>query len=205
MTNRNVGQVSVGDAQKTAPRESEIFGIEVRHHYGVTAHPLVEGETPAQTVYGLVRGLWHKPKGSDSDVLDDNHTWEDVPAKEPQGFSRVRLIKNDKSPRFARILGLASWLYEDGPGATWFTCEYRVATRAMIDAEIADLMARAARWDADAQEQRDTIRGRKQRQKLRGFAANSRLQAALVAKRWPEFLSDGAPSRQLGNTGNITK
>lgn len=164
----------------------EVFGIECRHHYGITTHNIIQGVPVGHTVYRLIREVWHAPKGSPYDVLDDNHTWDVHEAENPDWFSRVTLRKNERSPYFARIPGLAPALF-DGPGEIWFSQEYRIATRGLIEREVADLLQWAERWQADAERQRDTIRGRKARGKYLSYASMKRREADLVRSRWPQF------------------
>lgn len=165
----------------------EQFGIECRHHYGITTHEFRPGESVAETVYWLVRNAWHAPKGELCDVLDANHTWEVVEADQADWWSRVRLIKNELAPRFTHCL---PWV-DDGPGATWFCQEYRIATRGLIGREIADKLAWADRWQADAERQRDTIRGRKARAKYERLSATNRREAELIRSRWPQLDGSG--------------
>lgn len=155
----------------------DAVGIECRHHYGITTHDFRDGMTVPEIVYWLIRNAWHTKA-----LTDDNHTWE-VVEKDPMGWSYIHIIKNEKSPRFVLR---PSW-HPDGPGATWFTQEYRIATFTSIAWEIADLLAWADRWDADAERQRDTIRGRKARAKYNSYAKTKRREAEIVRSRWPGF------------------
>lgn len=159
-----------------------ILGIECRHHYGVTTHDLVEGQTVAETVYRLIRDVWHcdRPDRA-ANVTDDNHTWE-VDTR-PGGWDRVVLRKNARSPRF---LFCPAWV-SDGDGAVWFDQEYRVATSEIIVAEVAELRAQQARRMADAARQRDSIRGRKERKRLTSLAEDSDRQVRLIERRWPDL------------------
>ncbi|AXQ68722.1 hypothetical protein HOU00_gp403 [Caulobacter phage CcrPW] len=150
---------------------AEVLGIECDHHYGITTHDLVPGEDPAQTVYRLVRELWHpfRPE-REINVLDDNHTWEveyfdpkkdTFPHTAPSGWGRVILRKNEKAPLFINIFGAPSWMYDDGPGAVWFYQKFRAVTRGQKAAERAYDEAKIAQYTAEAERQKDTVRGRK--------------------------------------------
>lgn len=130
--------IPASEGGKGPENSREVLGIECYHHYGITLHQLVEGEAPSDTVYRLVRELWFAPKGTDRDVTDENHTWENVENLDNFRFSEIVLRKNEKSPRFINILNLPSYMYSDGPGAKWFDQKYRVATVGMIAAEIAN-------------------------------------------------------------------
>jgi hypothetical protein len=162
---------------------SEVFGIECRHHYGITTHDLVDGEPAADTVYRLMREVWHQERGGGRGLRDDNHTWEAVEAEKSDWFSRIRIIKNAKSPYFL----LNPYRMPDGPGAFWFDQEYRIATRGLIEREAAEALDWADKWEADAARQRDTIRGRKARAKYLSWAQSKRREAELIASRWPQF------------------
>jgi hypothetical protein len=169
-------QVPVSALRASVPSRGA-FGIECDHHYGITTHEFREGQSVAETVYWLIRNAWHT-KG----LTDDNHTWEVVENETPS-WSRVRIIKNDKSPHFA----LKPWWVDDGAGAHWFSQEYRVATRATIDAEVAGKLHFAANCRARAERQRDTIRGRKERSKQLRYADMAEREAESVKRRWPEY------------------
>ncbi|AFU88045.1 hypothetical protein CcrColossus_gp175 [Caulobacter phage CcrColossus] len=151
---------------------TEVIGIECDHHYGITTHDLVPGEDPAQTVYRLVRELWHpfRPE-REINVLDDNHTWEveyfnpkdDSRPQHtaPSGWGRVIIRKNEKAPLFINIFGAPSWMYDDGPGAVWFYQKFRAVTYGHKAAERAYDEAKIAQYTAEAERQKDTVRGRK--------------------------------------------
>jgi len=160
----------------TSPNQ-ETFGIEVEHHYGITTHALPADGDLKSAAYRLCREFH-------TFLTDDNHTWEHKPR---EGWSRIDVTKGKEAPRW---LLAPSWM-PDGPGAHWFSMNYRVATREGIRAEIADKLSWAERWDANAESQRDTIRGRKARSKYAGLATIARREAELVRSRWPEF--DGSP------------
>ncbi len=151
------------------------LGLECNHHYGITTHDLRNGMTAGELTYWLIRNAWHTAA-----LTDDNHTWEIVDTEAP-GWSYVRIIKNAKSPRFL----LCPMWYPDGPGQTWFTQEFRVATITNIAWEVAGHLAAADRWDADAAKQKDTIKGRKNRSRYTGYAKTERRLAELVRSRWP--------------------
>lgn len=153
----------------------DALGVECEHHYGITTHDFRDGMTAGELTYWLIRNAWHVDA-----LTDDNHTWEVVEHDAP-AWSYVRIIKNEKSPRFALC---PSW-YADGPDATWFTQEYRVATITNIAWEAAEHLTRADKWDADAVRQRDTIRGRKARLEYTRWAESERRIADLVRSRWP--------------------
>lgn len=154
----------------------DALGIECEHHYGITTHDFRDGMTPGDVAYWLIRNAWHIEA-----LTDENHTWEIV-EKEAPGWSYVRIIKNEKSPRFA----LCPVWYPDGPGQTWFTQKFRVASVTTIAWEVAKHLTHAERWDADAIKQRDTIKGRKARTKYTRWAADARRSADLVRSRWPQ-------------------
>jgi hypothetical protein len=162
------------------PSRDEVFGIECEHHYGITTHPLPADGNAGAEVYRLIREAWHRDT-----LTDENHTFEIV--EEAEYWSRVVIRKNEKSPLFA----FKPWWCDDGAGALWFTQAFRIATRRSIDAEIVDRLGWAARWQQDADNQRDSIRGRKARAKYSGYAASARREADLARSRWPEF--EGAP------------
>jgi hypothetical protein len=165
----------------------DVFGIECEHHYGITTHPMPEHGDAGREVYRLIREAWHAPRDDYDGLSDDDHTWSVKVAENPAWWSRVDITKNERSPFFA---WRPNWV-DDGPGAHWFSQSFRIATRATIEAEIADRLARAAKWQAEAERQRDTVRGRKARSKYTGLAAMARREAELVRSRWPEF--DGSP------------
>lgn len=170
----------------------EVFGIECRHHYGVTTHKIVSGEDVAWTVYKLTRG-WHPLREGGYGLTDDNHTWETVVADKPGWFSRLVIRKNALSPPFLAFPGLRlPWWVDDGPGAVWFSQDYRIATRTLVAAEVADKDQFAARCLAEAEQQRDTIRGRKSAQKSRSTAGHVTSQARFIEKRWPQYLGTAA-------------
>lgn len=169
------GSAFINCGTKSDASNGEALGIECKHHYGITTHEFREGMSVADAVYWLIRNAWHT-----EGLTDDNHTWVVVERDAP-GWSYIRIIKNDKSPRFV----LCPMWCPDGPGATWFTHEFRVATITTIAWEVAGLLAQADRWDADAERQRDTIKGRKARKKYASLAASNRRNAELVRSRWP--------------------
>jgi hypothetical protein len=170
----------------------EVFGIECRHHYGVTTHPIVPGEDIAWTVYKLTRG-WHPLRDGGYGLTDDNHTWEVQPAARRDWFSRLVIIKNAKSPPFLSLPGLrVPWWVDDGAGAKWFDQEFRLTTREMVAAEVAERDAHAARCLAEAERQRDTIRGRKAAQKALSLAGSFTSTARFIEKRWPQYLGAAA-------------
>lgn len=150
---------------------AEVLGIECDHHYGITTHDLAPGEDPAQTVYRLIREVWHAPKPDKAiNVLDDNHTWEVEyfdPSKDtrphtaPSGWGRVTIRKNEKAPLFINIFGAPSWMYDDGPGAVWFHQKFRAVTVGHKAAERAYDEAKIAQYTAEAARHKDTVRGRK--------------------------------------------
>lgn len=170
MTRAAIGQ---GEQGSGAPA----FGIECEHHYGITTHAFRDGQTPAETAYWLIRNAWHREA-----LTDDNHTWEVVECEAPS-WSRIRIIKNEKSPLFALC---PSWC-EDGPGALWFSQEYRVASATTIAWEIAGKIAQAERCEGDAARQKDTVRGRKERRRYESIAAQCRREAEFIRSRWPEY------------------
>jgi hypothetical protein len=157
------------------PARSEVFGIECEHHFGITTHPLHADGDVGQEVYRLIREAWHPT------LTNDDHTFEIV--ENEQGWSRVVIRKNANSPLFA----FKPWWCDDGDGALWFSQAYRVATRALIEAEVADRLGYAHQWQKQSDEQRDTIRGRKARAKYRSLAESVRREAELARSRWPEF------------------
>lgn len=164
-------------------RPDEVFGIECEHHYGITTHPMPEDGDVAREVYRLIRGAWHAPREDGGGLSDDDHSWEYAPTEHPDGWSHIVIRKNENSPLFA----FKPWWVEDGPGARWFDQKFRVATRSLIEREIADSLQWAERWQADADRQRDTIRGRKARTKYSSLAESSRREAEMIRSRWPQF------------------
>lgn len=165
----------------------EVFGIECEHHYGITTHPLPEDGDIGREVYRLMREAWHPPRDDHGGLHDDDHTWDVDLADNPDWWSRVNIIKNDNSPLFV----FNPWRIADGPGAPWFDQKFRVATRGLIDREVADKLSWADRWEREAAEQRDTIRGRKARAKYTSLARMARSDANMIRSRWPEY--DGTP------------
>lgn len=163
--------------------KEETFGIECQHHYGITTHEQRPGETVEQCVYRLIRTAWHAPREDGRGLSDDNHTWTVERSEAVDGWSRVCIFKNEKSPPWA----LNPWRVADGPGARWFSQEYRIATRGTIEREIADRLNWAQKWETDAERQRDTIRGRKARAKYSDLAETAKRQALLIETRWPQF------------------
>lgn len=157
------------------------FGIECQHHYGITTHPFTAKASVGEMVYAQVRG-WHPARENGYGLTDDNHTWRADYSSE--GWSRVVIVKNAKSPLYER----QPWWVEDGPGVTWFTQEFRVATQSRLNAEIAYHVKRAIATRADAARQRDTTRGRKARALYESFARGHDRLIGLVMKRWPEFV-----------------
>lgn len=156
---------------------ADLLGIECLHHYGITTHAFRDGQTVAETVYWLIRNAWHR-----EGLTDDNHTWVVIENEAPR-WSRILIKKNENSPPFALR---PSWV-SDGPGANWFSQEYRAATLTNIAWEVAGKLAFADRCEAEAGRQRDTIRGRKLRQKQVSLAVSARREAELIRSRWPEF------------------
>jgi hypothetical protein len=156
----------------------DVYGIEISYHAGVPTYPLVAGETPEQTAYREMRERH-------SFLTDDNHTYRFEPAEKPEWHNRLVVIKNENSPRFL----VRPWWVEDGPGAHWFTERWRVVTRGIIAAEAACERTNSARWAAEAEAQRDTVRGRKAAKKLRSMSSGAASVARWIEERWPQHLS----------------
>lgn len=158
---------------------AQAYGFECRHHYGITTHEFAGSEFVAATVYGLTRG-WH-PEA----LTGDNHTWKyEAPGEGVGAWARIVITKNELSPPFA----LKPWWVDDGPGARWFSQEFRLADREVISAEIAEALTMRDRCLADAARQRDTVRGRKASEKYRSLAMANDLRTAQIAQRWPQFI-----------------
>lgn len=158
----------------------EVLGLEIDHHGGMKAISLQPGETADQAAYRAMRD-------SHTFLTDDNHTWDIKPGKYPHWMSRLEVTKNEKSGYFVRIPGLDWMILNDGPGAHWFTERFRVATVGMIAAEIEADRARAQRYHAEADRQKDTIAGRKRAYQLRGFARTALWIADTApGQRWPD-------------------
>lgn len=158
----------------------DVYGIEISYHAGVPTFPLIEGEDPVATAYRIMRERhpW---------LTDDNHTWTNEPAEQLGWHDRMVVRKNENSPLFKSIPGLPRpWWVEDGPGALWFTERWRIATRGIIAAEVAAEMAFSTKWGAEAEAQRDTVRGRKAAKKLRSLASSAASRARWIGERWPQ-------------------
>jgi hypothetical protein len=173
----------MGAVEVVAHAENEVFGIECEHHYGITTHEFREGQTPSETVYWLIRNAWHAPREEGGGLTDDNHTWEAVEVEQPGCWSHIRIVKNAHSPH---------WLMNplhmpDGAGATWFSQNYRVATRWSIDAEIAGKIEWAGGCRTKAASERDTVRGRKSRSDRLRWAQTAEREAEMIASRWPAY------------------
>jgi len=156
------------------------FGIECRHHYGITTHPMPgPGQRPEDAVYRLIRDVWH-PFNPDheTNVTDDNHTWN--VSHFDTGWSCVEIIKNENSPEFALA---PSWVL-DGPGKTWFTQEFRIATDYTIAEEIADLEKSRDRWRKVAADQKDNVSGKRRRREHLMWADAADRRIDLVVRRW---------------------
>lgn len=166
----------------TTDLRDEIFGIECRHHYGITTHPMPSHGDAGCEVYRLIREAWYAPQDGRG-LHDDDHSHEVVLSGEIGGWSRIVIRKNERSPRFV----FKPWWCEDGPGALWFSQEFRVANRASIDREIADKLEWVATWERSAERQRDSIRGRKARKKYESLARSATVEARLIRSRWPQY------------------
>lgn len=165
------------DRFNAQPGGDRVLGLEAWHHYDFTPIRPLPGETTDAAAYRHVRETHHF-------LTDDNHTWEIVHAEKPWWASRVRVIKNKQSPLFVLK---PSWV-DDGPGAHWFSQEFRVATVGMIEAEIEADRLTAERYEAEAAAQRDSIRGRKRASLCRSMAHSARWRGAVAPfKRWPEL------------------
>jgi len=189
----DAGPVARTAPDLSSPMEGEVLGLECRHHYGITAHPLTSDETPAALAYRLTRG-WHPAREGGYGLTDDNHAWEVVTSERPEWFSRIRIVKNEKSPPFLAIPGIRvpGWL-DDGPGATWFAQDFRIATIPMLEAEVAELVTRKASYAAKAAQQRDTVRGRKAAKRFRSLASEMARQVRSIDRRWPQIaIPEGA-------------
>lgn len=166
----------------------EVLGIECYHHYGITLHPLVEGERAAATVYNLTRTLWHKPRADGLGVQDDNHTWEVKDASELGRFSAIVFRKNEKSPQFINILNIPRWQYEDGPGAKWFDQKFRVVTVGIIAAEITNNFRHRNDYLKKALDDNEmTIVGRKKAQQHRAWATDRMRLNRVILMRHPQL------------------
>lgn len=176
----------------------EVLGIECYHHYGITLHPVVEGEAIADTVYRLTRELWHpfKPE-REINVTDDNHTWKNEPTSIAGRFSRIVLYKNEKSPAFNNILNRPSWAFQDGPGAKWFEQKYRLATVGMIAAEIANNFQRRSKWLTDADRYNvGTVAGRKNSEDRRRWAEDHLRLNRILISRHPQLAALAAYDKE---------
>jgi hypothetical protein len=155
----------------------DVLGLECWHHYGFTPVVFLPGETAEEAAYRHVRETHHF-------LTDDNHTWKIDLGEKPHWASSVDVTKNEKSGYFAMK---PSWV-QDGPGAHWFSQDFRVATVGMVTAEIEADRRRTKRYLDEAASQRDTIRGRKRAWQLRSFAIDSRwLAEGAPGERWPQF------------------
>lgn len=72
---------------------SNAFGIECRHHFGITTHDFRPDQTPAETVYWYIRNVWHRPTKDRVSVTDENHTWEVLDYD--NGSHAEHIIKNE--------------------------------------------------------------------------------------------------------------
>ena len=154
-------------------RGKEVLGIECEHHYGITTHASPLDGDIISAVYRLLRN-WHPT------LADDDHTWGN---ESRNGWSRIVIRKNEKSPRFA----FNPYGAPDGPGALWFDLRYRIATRETIQNELADKLAQAQRLRDEAMRERPTKIGTKRAHKKWGYAETSEREAELIARRWPSF------------------
>lgn len=178
-----------GQGQTEAPHSGgEATAIECRYHHGVTRHEPEPGETAEQAAYRLMRESHHF-------LTDDNHTWVVAPAERPEWFSRINVIKNERSGYFR----FKPWWVDDGPGAHWFSHEWRVATLSMVRIELAALGQQAEGYRERAEDQRDTFRGRKEAKRLRSIASELERQQRVLVRRWPELL--GPEFARTGATG----
>jgi hypothetical protein len=171
----------------------EVLGIDWEHHTReMKAYPIDPGKTAAETVYRIEREVWHPfdPSHGEYNVTDDNHTWKVEEAAKPWWFSRLVVVKNEESPYFKRIPGLGAPLLGDGPGVTWFDQSFRVATVGMLMAEHVDQLRYERELLAEADAQKDTIRGRKHAAQCRSFANSARWRAtSAITRRWPQMQS----------------
>jgi hypothetical protein len=160
--------------------DTEIFGLEYQNHAGIFKYDLVDGEPLEIAGHRIMRDR-HRF------LTDDDHMWTFKPGDQVEylpAFSRIVVRKNEKSPYFL----MKPWWVDDGPGALWFSSEFRIATREILDFEINVLIKNRDKWSAEAETYRDTIRGRKSRKNRKIAAADCDRQIHVIEKRWPQYL-----------------
>lgn len=169
--------VPASEGGKGTENAREVLGLEFEHHAGMRARPLQDGETPEECAYRYVRDVH-------TFLSDDNHGWELKKANGPDYWmSSLRVIKNEKSGYF---VFKPSWV-DDGPGATWFVQPFRTVTVGMIAAEIDADRRSMSEYLNEADQQRDTRRGRKRAGELRSVAVSARYRGGKAPSvRWPD-------------------
>lgn len=171
-----------------------VLGIESQHHFGIKCHRIVDGEAFADACYRLTR-QFHPGRSDGYDVTDVNHTWRFESNEVVDGWSRIVIVKNELSPKHFPIRGLMWFGDENNVGATWFDHQFRIATQGTLDRERDQRLALGDKCDADAERQRDTIRGRKRRARYLAMAADYRRAAAFHYGRWERFEAE-APAKE---------
>ncbi len=173
--------VPISEGGRGPENAREIVGVEFEEDTGNRAWACVPGEFDLANAYRYTR-MRHEF------LTDDNHEWSHEPGGREFNFSTIRVIKNEKSGLWA----FKPWWVDDGPGASWFKQRFRVTTVGMIAAEIVCDLARAAKYQAEADAQRDSIRGRKRTSQLRSFAHSARYNAGDgVRSLWKTLLPEG--------------
>ncbi|WP_066770151.1 hypothetical protein [Sphingobium sp. CCH11-B1] len=155
--------------------EHDIFyGVECRHHYGITIKPCEAGVDIAAVAYNEMRETHHF-------LTDDNHEWS---VEWGDCWNAIIVRKNDKSGYFA----FNPWHMPDGPGAFWFRHSFRMATRNRVNAEVADHLRWAEKWRGDALRNKGSKAGVKRFLKTMSLAEDMERQARLAMKRWPHHV-----------------
>lgn len=168
--------IPASEGGKGPENARDVLGLEFDHHAGMKTRTLLDGETVEECAYRYVREV-HQA------LTDDNHSWEYPPYSGPaDGMRRLDIIKNEKSGSFA----IKPWWVEDGPGARWFSQEFRVVTVGIIAAEIDTDCLKTQHYLDEAAAQRDSIRGRKRASELRCLATSARWRGQdAPGHRWP--------------------
>jgi hypothetical protein len=150
------------------------YGVECRHHYGITIRPCELGVDIAAVAYNEMRDTHHF-------LTDDNHEWS---VEWGKCWHRIVVRKNAKSPYFA----FNPWRMPDGPGAIWFSHEFRSATRDKVNAEASEALSWAAKWRDEALLNKPSKAGCKRYSDKMRLVDDMERQARLAMMRWPQHV-----------------
>jgi hypothetical protein len=162
-----------------------ILGIEIddrfmgqNPNYNIYAYAIPPGMTVEKAAYAVCRAR--------HDFLTDtNHTWT---IEHSEWWSEIVVRKTEESPTFA----MKPWWVDDGPGALWFSEYWRIATPEGVAEEARELDAEVAKYAEQADQCRDTVRGRREAKRLRSLVSELERRARVTRDRWNHV-------RTLGN------